>query len=119
MLRYFFSLFAVFATGFSFGQEWNALGLGGAPEPHITLNDQYGYSVSVEGNVAVIGAPANDDEGVNAGKAFVYEKVNGKWELISELSSIGRDETQFGKTVLVKDGLILVCAPGFNGFGTD
>lgn len=118
MLRYVFFVFAVITTAVSFGQEWNALG-SGAPEPDLALNDKYGYSISVEGSIAVVGAPANDDIGVNAGKAFVYEKVNGEWELISELSSIGREETQFGKTVLIKDGLILVGAPGFNGFGVD
>lgn len=117
ILRYVFFLFAVITTGVSFGQDWNALG-SGAPEPDITLQDQYGYSISIEGNIAVIGAPGNDDRNVNAGKAFVYEKSNGQWELISELFLENADaEIQFGKTVLVKDGLILIGVPGFNGFG--
>jgi hypothetical protein len=117
ILRFFLFTFILSTIETSFAQDWNTIG-SGAPQPDIALQDHYGYSISIEGNVAVIGAPANDDQNVNAGKVFVYEKSNGQWQLISELSQELADaQIQFGKTVLVKDGIILVGVPGFNGFG--
>ena len=39
-----------------------------------SANDQFGYSVSVDGNYAIIGAPYEDDAGgTNSGKAYVYQ----------------------------------------------
>ena len=39
-----------------------------------SANDQFGYSVSVDGNYAIIGVPYEDDAGgTNSGKAYVYQ----------------------------------------------
>ena len=45
------------------------------PNAHGTsANDQFGYSVSVDGNYAIIGVPYEDDAGgTNSGKAYVYQ----------------------------------------------
>ena len=34
--------------------------------------DQFGYSVSVDGDTAVIGAYNNDDAGSDSGSAYIY-----------------------------------------------
>ena len=34
--------------------------------------DDFGYSVSVDGDAVVIGAPNDDDKGINSGSAYVY-----------------------------------------------
>jgi hypothetical protein len=115
--HYILYLFSGVFSMVCFGQQWNTIGAG-VPQPNITMFDQYGYSISIDGDIAVIGAPGNDDQNVNAGKAFVYEKINGQWELVSELFLDHADaEVQFGKSVLIKDRLILVGVPGLNGFG--
>ena len=39
-----------------------------------SADDQFGYSVAISGNLAIIGAPYEDDaEGTNSGKAYVYQ----------------------------------------------
>lgn len=117
-LRYTFLVIAIISFGSSFGQDWNQLG-SGVPIPDLTLQDKYGYSISIDGNVAVIGSPENDDINVNAGKAFVYEKTEGQWQLVKELFFDTSDpEVQFGRTVLVKGDLIFIGIPYLNGFGT-
>jgi|GEM_PF-1871902 len=96
-------------------QDWAGLTLG-TPEKGPRFSDQFGNSVSVDNNIAVIGAPLNDDANVNAGKAFVYEFFEGQWKLTAELVSNAPDENiQMGRTVLVRDGIILVGVPNYNG----
>jgi hypothetical protein len=41
------------------------------PEPE----DEFGYSVSISGNYAIVGAKANDDKGTDSGSAYVFESV--------------------------------------------
>jgi len=41
--------------------------------------DQFGYSVSIFGDVAVVGAPGDDDAGNESGSAYVFERSGGVW----------------------------------------
>lgn len=50
-------------------------------------SDFFGYSVSVSGNTAVIGAYLDDDAGVDAGCAYVFEKVAGIWTEKAKLTA--------------------------------
>ena len=78
-------------------------------------NDNYGYSVAIEGNTAVIGAPA-DDVGVNQnqGSVYVLERDQGGangWGIVSVLTAYdGAANEQFGFSVAIKNGVILVGA---------
>jgi hypothetical protein len=93
-------------------QEWSKLN-SGIPEPFIVFSDHFGYSNSMEGNVAVVGAPQNDDSGLNSGKVFVYEKIDENWQLVAELFSETSGQNEyFGSTVHIKDGFLFVSAPG-------
>ena len=40
-------------------------------------NDNFGDSVSIDGDVIVVGAPQNDDSGISSGSAYVFEKPEG------------------------------------------
>ena len=48
--------------------------------------DQFGHSVSVSGNAAVIGSNLDDDKGNNSGSAYVfqYSDANG-WVQVAKL----------------------------------
>ena len=42
-------------------------------------DDDFGNSVSIDGDTAVIGALHDDDNGSNSGSAYVYVRSNGVW----------------------------------------
>lgn len=48
------------------------------------VSDRFGYSVSISGNHAVVGATFNDDDGVNSGSAYVFQRCS---NLAVEVSS--------------------------------
>ena len=42
--------------------------------------DQFGHSVGIQGDVALVGAPTDDDNGLsNSGSVFAFRRVNGTW----------------------------------------
>ena len=50
--------------------------------------DNFGYSVGIDGNYAIVGAPYDDDNGIDSGSAYIFtlntsEKVIGNWFYIS------------------------------------
>jgi hypothetical protein len=47
--------------------------------------DHFGFSVSVSGDTAVIGAHHDDDNGMDSGSVYVFEKVSGVWTQIGKL----------------------------------
>jgi len=74
--------------------------------------DRYGHSVSVDGDVALIGAYRNDESGTS-GAAYIYERNAGgtnAWGEVSKLTS--SDGAFFGKSVSLAGDVALVGAPG-------
>ena len=58
-----------------------------------SANDQFGYSVSVDGNYAIIGAPYEDDSGgTDSGKAYIFDATTGS--LLHTLSNPQRLQHQ-------------------------
>ena len=48
--------------------------------------DQFGWSVAVSGNVAVVGASTDDDAGDSSGSAYVFERQgDGNWLEVEKL----------------------------------
>ncbi|MGD9537147.1 MAG: hypothetical protein AB7P52_05260 [Alphaproteobacteria bacterium] len=91
--------------------------------PDPTAGDNFGFSVAVSGNVAVVGAYADDPGGVNsAGTAYVFNTNDGS--LIATLDN--PDPTAgdwFGYCVAVSGNIAAVGAPqddpgGISGAGT-
>lgn len=75
--------------------------------------DLYGYSVDVDGSRAVVGAPFDDNSrGINSGMVYVLEKNgSGDWIQVAQLlASDGAANDQFGISVAIKGGLIIVGA---------
>ncbi len=90
-------------------------------QPTPTLNDEFGYSVAMDGNTAVVGMPGEDYGTVdNAGAAFVFDRDPDTrvWTQVAELrSSTPEDDAGFGNAVALHGGTIVVSAP--NEDGTD
>ena len=60
-------------------------------------SDYFGHSVSIDGDTAVIGAYADDDNGRDSGSAYVYVRSNGVWSEQQKLTaSDGADNDLFG-----------------------
>ena len=75
--------------------------------------DEFGYSVAVDGDTAVIGAYQDDhtDAGGNAGSAYVFTKVSGVWRQLAKLTaSDGDTSDEFGYSVAVDGDTIVVGA---------
>ena len=79
--------------------------------------DQFGYSVSVSGNVAVVGALNADGAATNTGAAYVFERSTaGAWTETALLSaSNAQINDQFGRSVSVSGGMMVVGAPQEDG----
>ena len=77
-----------------------------------TFNDQYGVSVSIDGHVAVVGAPHNDDQG----GAYMYERNVGgadNWgQLLKLFASDGAANDNFGNSVSISGDTVAVGANG-------
>ncbi len=74
------------------------------------IYDFYGSSVSVDGNLMVIGAPGHN----NRGAAYLYQKTaTGRWQFLKKL--VARDGTlgaEFGRSVSLSGTTIVVGAKG-------
>ena len=78
-------------------------------------NDNFGYSVSVYNNTAVIGAVFDDDNGFNSGSAYVFEKnsTSGNWtqtETVKLTASDGEANDFFGYSVSVYNNTAVIGA---------
>lgn len=56
------------------------------------IGDRFGYSVDIKGNVAIVGAPFDDDLGTNSGSAYIF-RFNGfawiqEYKLIADRKSV-------------------------------
>ncbi|MDB4363625.1 hypothetical protein N9Z31_05680 [Pseudomonadales bacterium] len=64
--------------------------------------DYFGWSVSISGDTAVIGARGDDDNGSNSGSAYVYVRSNGVWSEQQKLTaSDGAADDYFGWSVSI------------------
>ena len=71
------------------------------------ISYRLGQSMSIFGNVAIIGATANP----TAGKAFVFERDNGVWSHVQTLQpSDGSSGDHFGQSVSLSESYIIVGA---------
>ncbi len=77
-------------------------------------NDEFGYAVDIDGDVAVVGAHWDDDAGLSAGSAYVFERdAGGAWVQTAKLLGHDTDSLdQFGSAVAVWGGTIVVGAFG-------
>lgn len=80
--------------------------------------DGFGSAVAAEGDVALIGAPGDDDLGPDSGSVYVFDVRTGI--LLSKLlAGEGEEGDQFGRAVAIDDGIAVVGAPlrDFGGSG--
>ncbi len=82
--------------------------------------DKFGYAVAVDGDIAVIGAYQDDDNGVDSGAVYVFSRVEGVWTQAAKLTAFdGEAYDNFGISVAVDGDTVVVGAPGNDGDGAD
>lgn len=73
--------------------------------------DRFGYSVDIKGNVAIVGAPFDDDLGSNSGSAYIFRFNGFAW--IQEYKLIAFDGNagdEYGHSVSINDTVAVVGA---------
>ncbi len=83
------------------------------------FKDYFGNSVALSGDRVLIGAQGDDDNGVNSGAVYVFERGETGWnEAVQLLADDGDAGDGFGKVVSLSGETALVGAPAHDGEGT-
>jgi len=73
--------------------------------------DQFGYSVAIDNDYAVVGAPQDDDNGFNSGSVYIFKRDESIWVEQDKISaSDGFSCMSFGCSVAIDDDYIVVGA---------
>jgi hypothetical protein len=74
--------------------------------------DYFGYSVSLDGDTALIGADGDDDNGVDSGSAYVFTRTGTTWTQQAKLlASDGAVYDSFGWSVSLSGDTALIGTP--------
>ncbi len=73
--------------------------------------DLFGNSVAVMGDLVVVGAFDDDDNGSSSGSAYVFEWDGAKWAETKLVASDGAASDEFGLSVAVSGSRLVVGAP--------
>lgn len=80
-------------------------------------SDQFGLSVALDGDTAVIGAVKDGDNGQYAGSAYVFTRTDNIWTLQQKLlASDGQAHDFFGYSVAISGDTVLIGAIGVDSF---
>ena len=79
-------------------------------------NHQFGRSVSISGDTAIVGAVGDDDLGEFTGSAYIFERNQGgpnAWGEVTKLTaSAGAASSNFGESVSIAGDIAIVGSPG-------
>jgi hypothetical protein len=84
-------------------------------------NDYFSDSVALNGDYAIVGAPAEDEKGIGAGAAYIFHRTetNGWDEGTKLVASDAQEGDSFGSSVSISGDYVIVGAPGEDTGGTD
>ncbi|HUF05220.1 MAG TPA: FG-GAP-like repeat-containing protein [Aridibacter sp.] len=82
--------------------------------PDAAADDNFGWSVSVSGDTAVVGSPFDDDDGLASGAAYIFKQnpsVPSQWTFVKKLTAPDADsDDNFGRAVGISGDLVIVGA---------
>ncbi len=93
------------------GKNWDQRAKLGADDP--TKADNFGYSVAIDRNTAIVGVPKDDDAGRDSGSAYVFFREGAGWRKQAKL--VGSDLAggdAFGASVFLHGNTAVVGANG-------
>lgn len=74
-------------------------------------DDEFGYAIEMENGIIAVGARNDDDNGEDSGSVYLINAASGA-QIAKLLPSDGAAGDQFGFSVAIKDGIVVVGAPG-------
>lgn len=108
----------IFERGIGGTNAWGLVAKLTAPD--AAMDDWFGFSVAVAGDVALVGAYGNDDAGPGSGSAYVFERNIGgtnAWGYVCKLTASDAAACDyFGVAVAVDGDVAIVSASGDDGF---
>ena len=73
--------------------------------------DALGWSIAIEGDTAVIGAPRDDDKGKDSGSVYVFTRTGSDWQQQAKLTALdGKPGDLFGISAALSGDTILIGA---------
>jgi hypothetical protein len=84
------------------------------------IEDYFGYSVSISGDYAIVGARGDDDKGIDSGSAYIFKRDGASWVQQQKLTAAdGASYDYFGFSVSISGDLAIVGAYRDDDKGTD
>jgi hypothetical protein len=84
--------------------------------------DEYGYSVSINGDITVVGAPKDDDNNTNSGSAYILQRDQSgpnAWAQTAKITAAdGEYGDSFGGSVAISGDIVVVGAYGDDDNGS-
>ncbi len=78
-----------------------------SPGHPLATGDNYGWSVDLDGNFAIVGAPYDDGDFTNTGAAYVFKREWGNWNEIGKLTGLfGVANDRFGYSVGIHEATV-------------
>jgi len=115
---WFRSDFSPYLVSFGFAYIFKRIGDAWIEQSNLSSSDQdymdyFGYSVSISGDYAIVGAIGNDDNGEYSGSAYIFSRDGNKWIERAKLlpSTIG-ENALFGCSVSISGYYAIVGAQG-------
>lgn len=91
--------------------------------PDGAEGDEFGCAASISGDILVAGACCDDDNGVNSGSAYIFERNEGgidNWgEVVKLTASDAEAHDYFGNSVAISGNTLVVAADGQDGAGIE
>ncbi|KYK20329.1 hypothetical protein AYK24_03985 [Thermoplasmatales archaeon SG8-52-4] len=85
------------------------------PSDGITCG-YFGFSVSIDGDYALIGADGDDDNGDTAGSVYVFKRIGATWSKhVKLLAPDGIEDDLFGWSVTIDGDNVIIGARGADG----
>ncbi len=76
------------------------------------VGDQFGVSVSISGELIIVGAEMDDDFGLNSGSVYIFKRNGIGWIEEANLNSSNASTPhQFGASVSISGNMVIVGAP--------
>ncbi|MEE2789569.1 MAG: DUF4215 domain-containing protein [Myxococcota bacterium] len=83
-------------------------------------NDHFGYSVALDGDVAVVGAYGEDASGLDSGAVYLFTRGDDGWTETSKLVAVdGAEDDWFGFSVSISGQTVLIGARNVDDQGQD
>jgi hypothetical protein len=84
------------------------------------IDDYFGFSVDIDGEYAIIGAPYDDDNGADSGSAYIFKRSGTTWSQEAKiLASDGATEDYFGLRISISGEYIISGASRDDDFGSN